>query len=167
MTGINDDPEKLQKRAKLALELCKEDVMERARAQQSFSEEALKALLLVNGGAMVALFTLVGAIGSKGVPLHLVPSRIWVSFFAFTGGLFVTLLTYLLAFLSQAGAYTAAMLDFGNKLRMATGGEPEFDVNKEVKRTGRIWIAAICVAVLSAVLFVVGAGFALSGFLPH
>jgi hypothetical protein len=146
--------------AALDFELAKLDVLERLKFQASFAQSAWQALTLVNGGAIVALFTFIGS-----AKPHLDQTRIWAGFVCFAVGLSFNILSILTGFLAQAWFMKATTSSAWNKQAEMHGYQPRYTA--EVQRElgwGNIWEGlAICAAVVSLISFIVGSGFALAG----
>ncbi|WP_336974166.1 hypothetical protein [Sphingobium aromaticiconvertens] len=133
--------------------------MERLRHSIGFAMASLQALTLINGGALVALFTFVGS--STAVRFDM--SALWVAFAAFATGLVFNLLAFLGAHLSQDYFYVSAQWSAWNaELRM--DGLPEsYDAVSPARIGTRAQIAGIASGIVSLIAFIVGCGFALSG----
>lgn len=69
----------------------------------SIAIEALKALALVNGGAAVAILAYLGNVASRASAMRL-PNMIW-PLACFAGGLFLTLVAFIGAYLTQLQLY--------------------------------------------------------------
>lgn len=145
------------------------EAAERIKNQMSIADATMKALLLANGGAMVALFTFIGNALAKagGKPLFDAAS-LWTAFACFVAGLVAALLTHALAFVSQERFYHTAMLEVWRAQRVAVTGEAEEPDARETQafRFGqRAYVVAFTLAVVSVVLFAIGCGSALRGVL--
>ena len=90
-----DDP--IIELAKLQYATQIDDMAERVKIQASIADRALQSLMLANGGALVALFTLVGKAGA----VHFDVRRLKIAFACFVAGLIMALIAHLFAFLSQ------------------------------------------------------------------
>ncbi len=145
------------------------DATDRIKNQMAIADATMKALLIANGGAMVALFTFVGnlvAKTTKAVPLD--PTRIWIGFACFVAGLVAALIVHALAFLSQDRFYNLSMME-----------ARRYQVSALTKVSSKVTEAELAVfgqghayyglgfflAIVSIVLFAVGCGFSLSGVL--
>lgn len=69
----------------------------------TISVEALKTLALVNGGAAVAILAFLGNLASRTPAVHL-PNMTW-ALVCFAGGLFLTVLAFIVAYLTQLQLY--------------------------------------------------------------
>lgn len=79
------------------IEFYLEDATDRLRFQQEFSIQGFKTLILINGGAVIALLTYAGnSKGSLSAPIFQ-----W-AFAGYIGGLTSAVLAYLTAYLGQA-----------------------------------------------------------------
>jgi hypothetical protein len=165
------DPLLIAREAEQEYAVAKADAAERVKNQMSIADATMKALLLANGGAMVALFTFVGnlvAKSSRVVPFD--PTRLWAGFACFVGGLIAALLVHALAFLSQDRFYNQSMVEAWRQQTSmltqvrSTPGEKELAIYRQgmaFYRTG------FFVALISIAMFAVGCGYALSGVLAN
>ncbi|WP_294189085.1 hypothetical protein [uncultured Sphingomonas sp.] len=133
------------------------------------ADATMKALLLVNGGAMIALFTFVGNVmtRSAGQPAF-EPGNLRWSFGAFVVGLVLALLTHALAFLSQQEALYASAKEAWRHQRIMAAGEWEDLAANELQHFRRfttLYAAAFGLALLSVTAFTLGCWFALNGVL--
>ena len=158
---LNDDQARTH--ARLNYEALTAESQLRLQFQASFAEQALKGLMLVNGGAIVALYTVIGNSGAVSLDV----GRLWVAFGCFVAGLVLTLLAYLGAFASQNFYYVSSQFEAWNHLDALKGSKGGALDHLEPYRKGH-WaqIAGVGCAVLSVAAFGVGAGLALSGVLP-
>ncbi len=145
------------------------DAAERIKIQWSIADATMKALLLVNGGAMIALFTFVGNVMTRTATQPAFDGAYlrW-SFGAFVAGLVLALLTHALAFLSQQEAlYASAKEAWRHQRIMAAGAweNPPPDEMRHHRRFLILYAVAFGLAVLSLTAFTVGCWFALSGVL--
>jgi hypothetical protein len=139
----------------------KQEASQRLQFQHDFAQSALKSGVLVNGGAIVALFTFLGH-NDQTVTGHL-----WWSFVCLVAGLAFALLAYAGAFLSQG--YLMNLAEYratGSRAGMGMlQPDPDQDENeKHYDRWGGILVwTALALAILGILAFVAGAGFALAG----
>ncbi|MGK2287295.1 hypothetical protein [Pedomonas sp. V897] len=157
------DEEKLLAAARLNYEALSADASKRIDYQVGYAEQGLKGLMLVNGGAIVALFTFIG----NEAPVALDTVKVWWAFRCFSAGIVFTLSAYFAAFFSQGQYYLSSQYEAWNwGQKMLTG----VDGNYKHKRPFRIgkWCEVLgAVAALAAlVAFIAGASFALKGVLP-
>ena len=169
MTDQQRDIDAIRREAEQDYSGARADAAERVKIQTSIADATMKALLLANGGAMVALFTFVGnlvAKSSKAVPFD--PSRLWTGFFCFVAGLVAALLVHAFAFLSQDRFYNQSMLEAWRHQRtlidgvVAEAGDGELAIYGQGKA---FYAIAFLTAIVSIILFAVGCGFALRGVL--
>ncbi|GLV22013.1 hypothetical protein TomMM35A_18660 [Sphingobium sp. TomMM35A] len=130
------------------------EYIERIRVQALIAEKLLAALMLVNGGAIVGLFTF---IGNAGDTLTIDTARVWWSFAAFIIGLVAALSAFACAFLSQHH-YTLAC-----HYEMEGAAERE---RAEIIAGGKVYATGIVAAIGSVIAFGSGAFLALMGVLP-
>jgi hypothetical protein len=148
--------------ARLDYENLKVDVAERLRFQVEFAHGTLKGLTLVNGGAIVALFTLIGA-----VPNAVEHSRAWWSFAAFAVGLVLVIVASCGAFFSQSFYMKSSVVQMWNEQHKMLGEARDEDYVSDYKRGELAEFGGIVAAFLSLGAFITGAGFALSGALAQ
>lgn len=163
------DHEQISRAAEQDYAVARADAAERVKNQMSIADATMKALLLANGGAMIALFTFIGnllAKSSRAIPFD--SGRLWVGFFCFVAGLVAALLVHAFAFLSQDRFYNQAMIESWRHQRTWLDGqlaEPG-DRELQVASQGQTFYGiAFVLAIVSIILFAVGCGFALSGVL--
>jgi len=159
--------------ARLAAEnhtAARAEATERLKFQNGIADAAMKALMLANGGAMVALFTFIGNLMAKAsngkIPFD--TQGLWVAFACFVGGLVAALLCHICAFLSQDRFFNQAMREAWRQQEAAIRKQPTEISALELRlfRQGMvIYLAGILLSVVSLVAFAVGCGFALSGVL--
>lgn len=144
------------------------DAMERVKTQLALAQEAMKALLLANGGAMIALFTFVGSVISKGAPVRFDFDVLRLAFALFVAGFLFDLLAYVFAFLSQDRFYYQAMAELERYSRTIIADEADLDQTLEhrLNAHGQRWyLAGLIAATASVLTFAAGCAFALSGVL--
>jgi len=145
------------------------DAAERVKIQWSIADATLKALLLANGGAMVALFTFVGNLVARGArTAQFDAGWLWWGFACFVAGLVLGLVCHVAAFVSQDRFYNMSMREVWRHQRIRRSGVFEQPTNDEWRYfgQGKAWYAlGVLLSVLSMVLFAAGCGFALQGVL--
>jgi hypothetical protein len=135
------------------------EALERLRFATALAQSGLQYLTVVNGGALVALFTL---IGTGKLAYSLVP--LWTAFGAFVMGITAALTAYLFGYLSQNKFYFTASYRAMN-LASQLGGRPQEQDAITPQNAGmRMLNFSIAAAAASILLFVVGAGLALVAF---
>ncbi|WP_300115264.1 hypothetical protein [Sphingobium sp.] len=135
-----------------------EEAAERLRFSVGFAQSGLQALTLINGGALVALFTFVGAAGS----IRFSIAMLWWSFACFAAGLTCNILAYLFAHLSQDQFYIAAQGGAWDAQDQLNGVQPDRDHMPHLRWGDRYRMGGVAFALLALIGFVAGAGFALS-----
>jgi len=144
----------------------------RAREKAGFSVQfavlALRSLTVINGGAIIALFTLIGATGSAGAAKFLTHSALlWPAFGSFALGLFLALLASFFAYLAQFHQADAEYSSPYNSYIDITGaGDQKLDYEGNLKRFRIFRRLAFIVSAASLGMFLLGGGFALSAALP-
>ena len=148
-------------------ELARSEVIERLKFQVGFSESVFKNLTLVNGGAIIGLFTFIGNAKDKNFLFELNEQLLWFSFGGFCFGIFLALISAFGAFFSQKFFYESAM----NELWMIQTFDSTGDVGEDGRltpvRRGDIALSlGVISAMLSAIAFITGAALALWAVLP-
>ena len=140
---------------------------ELARGRRSMiadlSQLGLRSLVLLNGGAVVSLFTLLGHFDQ----LEIAGTQLWIAFASFAAGLVASLGTILAGFLSSNGSWLAeaAAADFIYYSSVGDMPSAERDRMRMVEgnsRSARLWVFAALAGASSIVLFAIGSGLALS-----
>jgi hypothetical protein len=122
----------------------------------------LKSLILLNGGAIVALFTVLAHFDQ----LSVVGWRLWLAFSVFCTGVVFALCALLVGFLSANSNWFAEQSDaefiyFHNLGDVQTAEEKKADRQKAAKSGTRLWVSAAVLAAASVLAFAVGSGVAL------
>lgn len=129
------------------------------RAVVDLALMGLKSLLLVNGGALIAMLTFLGNVQTEFA--H--PWLLWFSFATFVSGLVLALVATILGYFAQS-AYSAQATSGGDKILFSLMGDKETsdksnaEEDKYLKEKIRFRIAAITLAILSAFTFCAGSG---------
>lgn len=111
---------------------------DRLKYAQDFAHAALRGLMIVNGGAIVALFTFIGETAAE-----FDRTLIWRAFFAFAMGLAFTLAATIAGYFSMGNAY------------------------QDRSRGANWWEnLGIGLVILAMAAFLLGSGFALAGVMP-
>ena len=150
------------------LAAARADAAERVKFQVSIADTTMKALILVNGGAVIALFTFLGNLIGRGGSASFDTAPIWSAFACFIGGLVAALLCHVAAFLSQDRFFNQAMHEVWRTQEAAFTGEPNEPTKAERRlncQGGWFYIAGVLLAILSALAFSAGSWFALTGLL--
>jgi hypothetical protein len=122
----------------------------------------LKTLILLNGGAIVALFTVLAHFDQ----LTVVGWRLWVAFGVFCSGAVFALTSLLLGFLSSNSNWYAEQADanfiyFHSRGENETASKLKAQREKAMKSGPKLWISAATLSAVSILAFAVGSGFAL------
>lgn len=157
------DENLVRRNAQMNYETLTADAAKRIDFQVGYAEQGLKALMLVNGGAIVALFTFIG----NEAPVVLDTGKVWWAFRCFAAGAALTLVAYFGAFLSQGNYYLSSQHEAWNcQIKMLTGEPGNYDYVGPFK-IGRRWERLGAAAAIAALLaFIAGAHFAIQGVLP-
>lgn len=162
-------PEAWKKIAENDLAAARADAADRVKAQLTIADATMKALMLANGGAMIALFTFIGNLVAKSpAALPFNTARLWIAFTCFVVGLTTSLLCHVCAFISQDRFYNQAMVEVWRQQAAWQQGVPTMPDERESKLNGQGMIAyavGILLAIIGIIAFMVGCGFALSGVL--
>lgn len=137
-----------------------QETSERLRYQIEFAQATLRNLHFVNGGAVIALLTLVG---NSAVSYD--PRAIWWSFVWFGTGLFFSLAAYFGAFFSQSYFMNATLAQAWNAQAVSHNLPEPHDIMPDIKRGDTAFKGGVAFASLSLLMFVVGAFVALGGIL--
>ena len=140
------------------------EASDRVKHEILLVDRGIQGLMITNGGALVALFTL---LGSK-AQFHVIPTYLWSAFASFAFGIALAMLANLAAFLSQGFYYQASQFQAWDAQRAMHGqAATRIGQTKAIFKSGQSaecgGIAAAIVALLS---FIIGCGFALIGVLP-
>ena len=152
------DPDTLRELSKMDYEAHGQETSERLKYQSEFAHAALRTLILVNGGAIISLFTFAGHARET-----LQEESIWWAFASFSAGLIFTMTAYIAAYFSQALFMNAAYARQLNAQRILAGLVPNFDPTGYHNRGTKVLIAGITSSLLGLSGFVAGAAFALNG----
>ena len=129
---------------------------DRLRYQVDFAQSTIRNLLLVNGGAVLALLT---ALGNSSI--HYDHRGMWWAFFWFGSGLAASLAAFFAAFYSQLFFYNGTMFQAWNAQRSAHDLEPAHDPMPQFRLGNVALSVGIATAVASLVAFVIGSFVAL------
>lgn len=134
--------------------------MERLRTAADLAKSGLHTLTIVNGGALVALFTL---IGTGRLPFATGP--LWASFGAFVLGIAASLVAFLAGHASQNQFYLVSAHRAHNLAAQLAGRTPVAEETLHLTSGNRYLAGAVISAATSIVMFVIGAGLALAAFI--
>lgn len=134
---------------------------ERLKHQITLVDRGVQSLMLVNGGAMIALFSL---LGKTGVAIR--PDWLWLAFGFFAAGLVCTLAATMAAFLSQQKFYLATVHQLWDTHRVIAGEPKVADTKGLMKRGNSAMTAGIVAACFALLNFCIGCGFAFAGVIP-
>lgn len=133
--------------------------MERFKVAAELAKAGLHTLTIVNGGALVALFTLIGT-----GKLAFATFPLWSAFSAFVLGIAAALVAFLAGHASQNEFYVTSAWKAQNLAAELAGREATNDVAASHAQGSRYLNVAISAAALSILLFVTGSGLALAAF---
>jgi hypothetical protein len=137
-----------------------EEAKDRLRYQVEFAQGLLRNLLLVNGGAVLALLTTLG-----NTSVHPDPRGMWWAFFWFGVGLFAVLAAYFAAFFSQLHFYNASVFQAWNAQQGAHDLEQPHSPIPEFNKGNLSMNIGIIVAIIGVSSFLIGSFVALEALL--
>lgn len=129
--------------------------------QVEYSQSLLKSLLWVNGGAIVALFSLIGLGEKAGFQIE----KIFYSFAFFSAGVAAILFAYICAFFSQLFFMESSLRAAWNHRAKSAMQKPNDDPLPALKKGNWSMLAGVVTATLSLVFFLIGAAYALRAVL--
>ena len=159
MTESDDELERIQR--EIAFEDYRANVEETGKRlgfQVDYSQAGLRNLQLVNGGAIIALLTIVG---NTNVDFEY--RALWWAFFWFGSGLTLSLVAYFGAFFSQHFYMQQTYLQAWHSQARARGIIKPDD-SMSIYHRGNVSLGvAVSAAIVSLICFVVGSFVALGG----
>lgn len=156
--------EQKREMARLDYEYHRQETTDRLHIQEALGTGALKALVLINGGAIVALFTFLGNADADRISFD--SDQVWVGFGLFVGGLVAAVCAQIAGYFMQARFGVATTHEMWNAQAKSLGAEPQYDATKPY-RDGMVCQGfAIFLVVAALVAFCAGAATVLSGVAP-
>ncbi len=149
-----------QEMARIDYEALRDEAADRLRFQNELSQGILKNLLLINGGAIVALLTYIGNATRTVEAGYLV-----VAFWVLSASLFLTLLSFCAAFFAGEFWHDATISQSWNALEKSFGRVPQWDETSELKKARLSYKVALILIFASFALFVAGVYFAIEAIL--
>lgn len=149
--------------AKIRYEATLTSTYERSKSVMDFALLGLRSLIFVNGGALVGLVTFIGNFGAAEDN-----SGVILGFTLFVFGLFFAFLAVLLSYLAQQHFFWSEAHECDREAREMFGldaTEVRTELVGEWKVGTRYQSSAIVMALLSAIVFVIGALTALQNIL--
>ena len=146
--------------AALDIQFFRDDANVRLESLSQFAQAIWKGLTLVNGGAIVALFTVLG-----NVDLAVDKTKLWWAFAAFAVGLITNLASVLFAYLTQSAYWKQSVHSVWNAQEIVLGRPHKYDTEKIFGIGSKAEWIAFCLAIASLLGFVCGSMFALQGVL--
>ena len=141
----------------------REEVRDRLKMQESLAQAIFRALMLANGGAIIALFTLIGS--KADIAEQVAGPSLWFAFGAFAVGLAATILSNVSAFFMQIHYATMTERQMWNNELELAGRPASYDVESCLAAGDRWEKAAIAAVGVSLAFFVLGATLCLLSFL--
>ncbi len=156
------EPTEVQRRefARLDYEAQIQEGNDRLKYQVDFSQSLLRNMVLVNGGAIISLFTFIGNSQSQFDEFY---TRF--AFGSFAVALTATLFAYIGGFFSQQMFMEVSLYQAWNAQQIMHGGTHEYDVKGSLKRGNIAMWTALGLAFFGLIAFIVGAYCALEGVL--
>lgn len=136
------------------------EAADRLKFQVEFAQSALRNLLLVNGGAVLALLT---ALGNS--QMNPDARGLWWAFSWFGIGLASSLIAFFAAFFSQYFFYNGTVLQAWNAQREVHELPPAHDAMPQFLLGDRFLVVGVICAVVSLVAFIVGSFVALEALI--
>lgn len=125
----------------------------------------LQSLILVNGGALIALFTLIAQGTRTPFIAHVYPPTLWCSFLGFVVGIISAIASIFVGYVSQLSLSEAEQLELISKKEVQAGLADQTSNEKKkdslIDRGNAILKGAIALNIISLAGFIVGSGFAL------
>lgn len=147
--------------AKLDYEFSKQEFSERLRIQETLGTAGLKALLIVNGGALIALFTFIGNTGAASTISDV--DSVWRGFACFVAGLAAAVAAHVTAYFMQASFGHQTVFEMWNAQAKALGDVPKHDPLTAYRAGYAYMVVTVVLVLASLILFCLGAGLALAG----
>lgn len=128
------------------------DAQDRVRYQHEFSLAGFRSLILINGGAIIALLTYAGNALERQDAAHLQSAFLW-----YVVGLVTTTTAYVFAYFSQGSYMNAIYTEALQQLGLHGTGESEKRNAARIQRRGTTFICiAVLLVIASLISFVVG-----------
>lgn len=141
----------------------RQESFERLRMQESLAQACFRSLVLVNGGAIIALFTLIGS--NAAIARQAPGPTLWLAFAAFAAGLAATVFGNAAGFAMQVHYATMTERQMWNKELELAGRPPAYDVERSLY-SGDWWQkAAVASVALALAFFGIGAALCFLAFL--
>lgn len=144
-----------------ALKLSEEftSARERSSSVTQYALQALRGLTLINGGAIVAAFTLLS--NQKIDQSSITQPTLWIGFGLFAIGLFAAVASSVAAYFAESDRSTAELAAPSNTY-LALIGQPQQNAgetySRYMARYGKWRVGAIVMGVLSLASFIAGSG---------
>lgn len=155
--GDHPEAEINRKIAELDYESAKQEVYERIKFQVDFAQSGLKNLIIINGGAIIALFTVLGHNG-----IDISQKIIWWSFLSFSIGITASICAYVAAFYSQLHFMNSTIQEMWNSQAKMFGRTAACDISVDHGKGMNALKAGVVSMFTSLLAFIMGAGFSLS-----
>lgn len=163
LAGRMTEEERLREGARQDMETLFATANERLKFQVDLAKVVIQSLTVANGGAIVALFTLVG---KQGESMIIDPALLKAAFAWFVAGLVTIILAAFGGFLSQYWYHISDLREGWHRQAEMLGNEPgKWDFKGPYARGNVALMAALACAFLSLFCFGMGGWDALSGAL--
>ena len=141
----------------------RDEARERLKMQETLAQACFRSLVLVNGGAIIALFSLIGS--NARIASEVSGGQLWFAFAAFAAGLTAIIVANLAGFFMQVHYASTTERQMWNKELELAGREPLYDVEACLK-AGEWWEkAAVWCVILSLACFGLGSSLSILAFL--
>jgi hypothetical protein len=138
------------------LQECHQDARARLEVSRELSIAGLKSLQLINGGAIIALFALLGT--DSEFAKRISDAEIYIAFAGFAVGLIAGLAAFICSYLAQE-SFSGYEQDVANNSFEALGGLPFSAADEGQLKVGAYFgKAALLSAVAGLICFLIGAG---------
>ncbi|WP_299307848.1 hypothetical protein [uncultured Croceicoccus sp.] len=132
------------------------DVNDRLRFQHEFSLAGFRTLVLINGGAIIALLTYASNVAEGGM------ASLRLAFMGYVIGLSATVVAYMSAYFSQGRLMDAMGSALFRQLGRVEDEQKSREEQKKDTKHGSLWIAAsVLLAVIGLIGFLSGSIFAM------
>jgi len=136
-----------------------QDVGNRVRFQHEFALAGFRTLVLINGGAIIALLTYMGNVAEKHAAHALGSAFIW-----YVVGLSSTTIAYVFAYYSQGMFLTVSIVEAQIWLGVTADPDADNAKSKKALKRGKWCIyAAVVATILGLASFVAGSSCAMAG----
>lgn len=156
--------EKKREIARLDYQALIADAADRLKHQVDLAQATIRSLTLINGGAIVALFTFIGNLDANGA-LLVDPPQIKRAFLAFAFGLMFAMASSFGAFLSQYWYALTSQIEAWHRQAAIFDQTSDRDLSDPVRRGSLALAVAVASSIASLICFGIGSWLSLLGVL--